>query len=63
MTSTVKNFLLAGIGGAVAYGVIVAVMDALITGTDAASVFFASVVPIVVAAGVVWLVISVAFSG
>ena len=53
--------MLAGIGGAVSYGVVGSVMDALITGTDAASTFFSAVVPIVVAAGVVWLIVDTAF--
>ena len=61
MSSTIKNFMLAGIGGAVSYGVVGSVMDALITGTDAASTFFSAVVPIVVAAGVVWLIVDTAF--
>lgn len=61
MTATIKNFMLAGIGGAVAYGVITAVLTALVSSTSTAGAFFVAVVPIVVAAGVVWLIVDTAF--
>ncbi len=61
MSSAVKNFLYAGIGGAVAYGVVKAVMTALITGTTAADDLFTDIVPLVIAAGTVWLIVANAF--
>ena len=64
MTQTIKNFMLAGIGGAVAYGIVSAVLTALVTGTIASEpggVLVLAVVPIVLAAGVVWLIVDTAF--
>ncbi len=61
MSTVIKNFIFAGIGGAVAYGVVDAVISALVTGTDAAALMFQNIVPLVVAAGVVWLIVANAF--
>ena len=61
MNKVIKNFMLAGIGGTVAYGVVGAVITALITATTAAALFLTGTVPIVIAAGVVWLIVDTAF--
>lgn len=61
--SAVKGFLTAGIGGTLSYYIVNYIATTLITGTDSASTFFKAIVPIGVAAGVVWLIINQAFKG
>lgn len=61
--SAVKGFLMAGIGGTLSYYIVNFIVGTLITGTDTAATFFKAIVPLAVAAGCVWLVISYAFKG
>ena len=62
MPNVVKKFMAAGIGGSIAYMVVDAVINEVITGTTAAENILGNIVPLVIAAGVVWLIVSYAFS-
>ncbi len=61
MTAIIKDFMYAGIGGALAYYIVNYVMTLLITGTTSTDNFVKGLLPIIVAIGAVWLVLSVAF--
>jgi hypothetical protein len=62
MPSVIKKFMGAGIGGALSYYIVNAVLDEVITGTTAAENIMGTIVPLVIAAGVVWMIVSYAFS-
>ncbi len=62
MPSVIKKVMAAGIGGALAYYIVDAVLDEIITGTSAAENIIGSILPLVIAAGTIWLVISYAFN-
>ncbi len=62
MNATIKNLILAGIGGAVTYGVVKVVVTALVPTTAlAADLLVHDTVPIVLAAAVIWIIIAAAF--
>ncbi len=62
MPSVIKKFMAAGIGGALAYYIVDAVLDEVITGTTAGENIIGNILPLVIAAGTIWLVISYAFN-
>lgn len=63
MSGVIRNFMLASIGGVVAYYVSNFVLTTLITGTTDADTFVTSILPIIIAIGAVWIILGVAFKG
>ena len=57
----IKTFLQAGILGTLTYYIVSFVITTLITGSDSVTTFFKTIVPLGVAFGIVWIIISSAF--
>ena len=63
MERPIRSFMLAGMGGLITYAVARLVITTFVTGTSSADTLVKTIVPIVIGAGVVWLIVVSAFSG
>lgn len=61
MQQTIKNFMMAGMGGSIAYYITSYVLTTLVTGTTTADTFVKALIPIILGIGAVWIILSVAF--